>query len=177
MGLSASIPIVPRLRLRFDPVYQRVGISATSYFDVYQSTVNSPLGEAVGKTSSTANRWQFPALVEAGLLRHFRFGVGPAVSLLTGAEGIAKSVDPFSGTSTYVDSYSFPVSRQAIAGAAAALEFPFRFGNVTIAFELRYERWFDKHYGGNSTMDEFTGGVAIRFSRLRPAPRAIGVRH
>ena len=96
---------------------------------------------------------------------HFRFGIGPAVSLLTGTEGMAKRIDPFFGTSTYVDRYSFPVSRQAIAGAATALEFPFRFGNVTLAPELRYKRWFDKHYGGNWMMDEFTGGVAIRFSR------------
>jgi len=165
MGISASIPIAPRLRLRFDPVYQRVGISAASYTFEYQSTVSSPLGEGVVETSSTANRWQFPTLVEAELLRHFRFGIGPAVSLLTGTEGMAKRIDPFFGTSTYVDRYSFPVSRQAIAGGAAALEFPFRFGNVTFAPELRYERWFDKHYGGNWMMDEFTGGVAIRFSR------------
>ena len=165
MGLSTSIPIAPRLRLRFDPVYQRVGISAASYAFEYQSTVNSPLGEVVVKTSSTTNRWQFPALVEAELLRHFRFGIGPAVSLLTGTEGMAKRIDPFFGTSTYVDRYSFPVSRQAIAGAATALEFPFRFGNVTLAPELRYKRWFDIHYGGNWMMDEFTGGVAIRFSR------------
>jgi len=36
---------------------------------------------------------------------------------------------------------------------------------VTLAPELRYKRWFDKRYGGNWVMDEFTGGVAIRFSR------------
>ena len=165
IGLSASTPIARRLRLRFDPVYQRVGISAASYIFEYQSTVNSQLGEVVGKISSTANRWQFPAIIEVGLLRHLRFGVGPAVSLLTGTEATAKRVDPFLGTSTYVDPYSFPVSRQAIAGAAAALEFPFRFGDVTLAPELRYKRWFDKHYGGNWMMDEFTGGVAVRFSR------------
>lgn len=165
IGLSASVTIAPRLRLRFDPVYQRVGISATSYIEEFQSGANSQVGEAMDKRSSTANRWQFPALVEAALPRHFRFGVGPAVSLLTGIKGVGRLVDPFSGTSTYVDNISFPVSRQAIAGAAAALEFPFRFGNVTVAPELRYKRWFDKHYGGNSTMDEFTGGVAIRFSR------------
>jgi len=161
MGLSASIPIAPRLRLRFDPVYQRVGIGAVSYGIEYRVTV----GEVVVKTSSTANRWQFPALVEAELLRHFRFGIGPAVSLLTGTEGMAKVIDPFFGTSTYVDRSSFPVARQAIAGAVAALEVPFRLGNVTLAPELRYKRWFDKHYGGNWMMDEFTGGVAIRFSR------------
>ena len=84
-------------------------------------------------------------MVEAELLRHFRFGIGPVVSLLTGMEGMAKCIDPFFGTSTYVARYSFPVPRQAIAGTAAALEFPFRFGNETLAPELRYERWFDKH--------------------------------
>ena len=165
MGLSASVPIAPRLRLRFDPVYQRVGISAASYAFEYQSGVNSPLGEAVSVTSSTADRWQFPVLVEAELLRHFRFGIGPAVSLLTRTEVVGKRIDPFFGTSTYLDTYSFPVSRQAIAGAVTALEFPFRFGNVTLAPELRYKRWFDKHYGGSWMMDEFTAGVAIRFSR------------
>jgi len=101
-------------------------------------------------------------------LRQNRFGISGSAwdpRFLTGTEGMAKLVDPFSGTSTSVDNYSFPVSRQAIAGAAAALEFPFRFGNVTVAPELRYEPWFDKHYGGDWMMDEFTGGVAIRFSR------------
>jgi hypothetical protein len=130
MGLSASIQIARQLRLRFDPVYQRVGVSSTSYVFEYQSTVNSPLGEAVFETWRTANRWQLPAVVEAGLLRHLRFGVGPVVSLLTGVEGMSKRVDPFLGTSTYVDNYSFPISRQAIAGAAAALELPFHFALV-----------------------------------------------
>jgi hypothetical protein len=62
--------------------------------------------------------------------------------------------------------YTFPItiSRQAIAGAAAALEFPFRFRNVILASELRYKRWFDKH-SGDWTMDEFTVGIAIRLSR------------
>jgi hypothetical protein len=72
MGLSASIPIARRLRIRFDPVYQRVGNGASSHAFEYQSTVNSPLGEVAFETSSTANRWQFPALVEAGLLWHLR---------------------------------------------------------------------------------------------------------
>ncbi len=165
LGLSASMPIARRLRLRFDPTYQRIGISASSYGFVYESTANSPLSEVVSKTSSTANRWQFPVLVEAPLLRHLRFGIGPAVSLLTDAEGSTKVINPFSGTATYVDRYSFPVSRQAIAGAAAALEFPFRFRNVTLAPELRYKRWFSRHYASYWTMDEFTVGAAIRFSR------------
>ena len=162
LGISASIPIAQRLRLRFDPACQRIGLNASSY-GFYESTASTPLGELVSKTSSTANRWQFPLLIEAGLLRHLQFGIGPAVSLLTATEETTKLVNPFSGT-TYVKSYAFPVSRQAITGAAAALEFPFRFGNVTLAPELRYKRWFDKHYGGNWTMDEFTGGIAIRFS-------------
>jgi len=161
IGLSASIPIAGRLRLRFDPVYQRVGISAN-----FNPQLNSPPGEVVSKTSTTANRWQLPALVEAGLPRHLRLAVGPVVSLLTDAEGIDKFVNPFLGTTTYyVDNYYFPVSRRAIAGAAAALEFPFRLKNLTLAPEVRYKRWFDKHYGANSTMDEFTVGIAIRLSR------------
>jgi len=164
LGISASIPVAKRLRLRFDPGYQRIGLNASSYGFVYESTASSPLGEVVSKTSSTGNRWQFPVLIEARMLRHLRVGIGPAVSLLTATAETTKLVNPFSGT-TYVDGYSFPVSRQAIAGAAAALEFPFPFGNVTLAPELRYKRWFAKHYGANWTMDEFTGGIAIRFSR------------
>jgi hypothetical protein len=168
IGLSASIPIAGRLRLRFDPAYQRIGISANII-----PPLSLPPGEEVTKISTTANRWQFPALVEADLFRHLRFGVGPVVSLLTGAYGIDKFVNyPFLGRTTYImDEYSFPVSRRAIAGATAALEFPFRLGNITLAPELRYKRWFDKHYGGNSVINEFTGGVAIRLSRSRPAKR------
>ena len=165
IGLSASVPIAPRLRVRFDPTYQRIGLTDSSYEFVNETTANSPFGEVVGKTSATANRWQFPVLIEARLLRHLNFGIGPAVSLLTATGATTTTINPFSGTSTHVDTYTFPVSRQAIAGAAAALEFPFRFRNVTLAAELRYKRWFDKHYGGNWTMDEFTVGIAIRLSR------------
>ena len=165
VGLSVSVRIAPRLRLRFDPEYQRIGLTANSYGLEYETTVNSPLGEVVRKTSATADRWQIPLLVEAGLFRHLRFGVGPALSFLTDTKSIDTLVDPFSGTSTFPDYYTFPVSRQEIAGAAAALEFPFRLGRVTVAPELRYKRWFATHYGTNWTLDEFTGGVALRFSR------------
>jgi|BarGraNGADG00212_1021973.scaffolds.fasta_scaffold54567_1 hypothetical protein len=167
IGLSVSVPIAPRLRVRFDPTYQRIGLSDSSYEFLNETTANSPVDEVVGKTSATANRWQFPALIEARLLRHLHFGIGPAVSLLTaiGATTKVKIIDPFPGAYPYVYTYISPVSRQAIAGAAAALEFPFRFRNVTLAPELRYKRWFDKHYGGNWTMDEFTVGIAIRLSR------------
>lgn len=167
IGLSVSVPIAPRLRLRFDPTYQRIGLSDSGYEFLYETTANSPLFEEVGKTSATANRWQFPALVEARLLRHLYFGVGPAVSLLTatGATTNVRLIGAPPGASIFVSTSAPPVSRQAIAGAAAALEFPFRFGNVTLAPELRYKRWFDQHYGGNSTMDEFTVGIAIRLSR------------
>lgn len=167
MGISASIPIAWRLRLRFDPIYQRIGISNSSYtFDYQSAAVNSPIGEVVSKASITANRWQVTGLIEAGFLRHLRFGIGPAVSLLTGTEPIAKRVDPFLGTSTYVEPAFLYFSNQVTVGAAAAMEFPFRFGNVTLAPELRYKRWFDKHFSNHMwMMDEFTVGVAIRFSR------------
>ncbi len=167
MGISASIPIARRLRLRFDPIYQRIGISNSSYtFDYQSAAVNSPIGEVVSKASITANRWQVTGLIEAGFLWHLRFGIGPAVSLLTGTEPIAKRVDPFLGTSTYVEPAFLYFSNQVTVGAAAAMEFPFRFGNVTLAPELRYKRWFDKHFSNHMwMMDEFTVGVAIRFSR------------
>lgn len=73
MGISASIPIAWRLRLRFDPIYQRIGISNSSYtFDYQSAAVNSPIGEVVSKASITANRWQVTGLIEAGFLRHLR---------------------------------------------------------------------------------------------------------
>jgi hypothetical protein len=142
----------------------RPGLSTSWDERQYHSTVN--IGEVVAKTSTTANRWQLPALVEAGLFRHFRFGVGPVVSLLSGVER-TKVVDPPSAASIYAATYGFPVSREAAAGAAAALEFPFRLGNTTLAPELRYKRWFDANYRANWLMDELTAGVAIRFSRSR----------
>jgi hypothetical protein len=167
IGLSVSVPITLRLRVRFDPTYQRIGLSQTSYEFVHESTANSPLDEWIGKASATANRWQFPVLIQARLRRHVNLGIGPAASLLTGAAtgGTVRVIGPFPDAFPYVFSYAPQVSRQAIAGAEAALEFPFRFRNVMLAPELRYKRWFDKHYSGNWTMDEFTVGVAIRLSR------------
>ena len=167
IGISASIQIARRLRLRFDPIYQRIGVSNSSYVFEYQNaSVNSPVGERVTKSSVTANRWQFPAMVEASFLRHLRFGLGPDVSLLTSMESISKTVDPFLGTFTSVGPFIPYFSNQVTTGATAAMEFPFRFGNVTLAPELRYKRWFNKHLSNRMwMMDEFTGGVAIRFSR------------
>jgi hypothetical protein len=167
VGLSVSVPIASRLRVRFDPTYQRIGLSDSSYEFLYETTANSPIFEEVGKTSVTANRWQFPALIEARLLRHLNFGIGPAVSLLTsaGATTSVRLIGAPPGAPIYVNTSAPLVSRQAIAGAAAALEFPFHFRNLTLAPELRYKRWFDQHYGGNWSMDELTVGIAIRVSR------------
>ena len=172
MGISASIPIARRLRLRFDPIYQRIGISNSSYtFDYQSAAVNSPIGEVVSKASITANRWQVTGLIEAGFLRHLRFGIGPAVSLLTG-HGTDSQACRSILRNFHIRGTSFlRFSNQVTVGAAAAMEFPFRFGNVTLAPELRYKRWFDKHFSNHMwMMDEFTVGVAIRFSRGAARP-------
>ena len=128
MGISASIPIARLLRLRFDPIYQRIGISNSSYtFDYQSAAVNSPIGEVVSKASITANRWQVTGLIEAGFLRHLRFGIGPAVSLLTGTEPIAKRVDPFLGTSTYVETSFLILFKSSDGGSGRCDGVPFPF--------------------------------------------------
>jgi hypothetical protein len=48
------------------------------------------------------------------------------------------------------------------------MEFPFRFGNVTFAPELPYQRCFDKHFSNHIwMMDEFTGGIEAAFKCLK----------
>lgn len=163
-GLSASIPLARRLSLHFEPAYQRIGITATTYAFEYQTTVDSPLGEVVGQISSTANRWLFPVILEARILPHLQVGVGAAVSVLTSDQTTGKVVDPFYGTRFYDANYFRPVTRQVIVGIPAVLEFPFRVGRVTLAPDLRYIRWFARHYGGSWAMDEFSAGLAVRFS-------------
>jgi len=162
IGLSASVPLTRRFRLRFDPTYQRIGVTGTSSTFAYLTTVNSPLIEIVSKTSTTANRWQLPLLFEAGVARHIRFGIGPAVSVLT--DTLTLDWDSLREVMV-VDHFLRAPSRPVVGGAAASVEFPFRFGHVTLAPDLRYTRWFDGHFGGNWQLDELTAGVAIRFSR------------
>lgn len=149
VGLSASVPLTRRFRLRFDPTYQRIGFTASFDFAI------------VSKNSTTANRWQIPALLEAGVTRHVRFGIGSTVSVLTDT----LTLSSISNQGPSVDRYSRPLARQTIAGAAASIEFPFRVGPVTLAPDLRYTRWFAGHFGSNWRLDELTAGVAIRFSR------------
>jgi len=161
MGISVSIPISRGLRLGLDPVYQRIGISDSGYSLVFQTGVGSAVGEVAGKNATTANRWRLPVLVEAGLSRHVRLGLGPGVSIVTGSRNTFEIRNPFTGYRSGRADYLRPV-RPALFGIGAALEFPFRFSKIVIAPGVHYHHWTGKHYGGIWSPDEVSSGIAIR---------------
>lgn len=160
-GFSISVPIVPRMRLRLDPGYQRIGVTETGIVLLYQGGADSPVGVLIGKTGTTANRWRVPVLLETELSRHVRLGIGPVLSLLTGSRTAVELRISFRPEMLHTDPFRHPVSAELL-GIAAAVEFPFRLGRVTMAPEVRYTRWTGKHYGGIWAMDEVTTGLALR---------------
>jgi hypothetical protein len=157
IGASASIPIFQRLRLRLEPAYQRIGITTDAF-------IKSDFGENRIKQGIAANNWRLPVLLETGLARHVRFGIGPALSLVTGGRATFEQRSPFFNVNQTI---AKPPDKRALFGVGAALEFPFRLGPVILAPEIRYNRWTGKHYGGIWAMDEATAGLAIRLPAFR----------
>jgi hypothetical protein len=162
IGASISFPMFGRLRLRFDPRYQRVGITETSTGRVLQGGVGSPSGELVSKTGTTANRWLMPLLLERDLSRYIRLGIGPEFSVISGSHTVFESRNPFAPDSTGSANYVHPVS-SAIFGIGAAVEVPFRFSRFVVIPGLHYHRWTGKHYGGIWSPDEVSTGIAVRY--------------
>jgi len=161
IGASVSLPLFSRMRLGLDPEYQRIGVTETSVSQFYQNGINSPLGTAVGKTGTTANRWRLPVLMEAEVSRHIRLGIGPVASVVTDSRTILRVTDSFGLDSSRSVDDARP-RKQGIFGVGAAVEFPFRLVAVIVAPEVRYNRWTTGHYGQLWAMDEVSVGLAIR---------------
>jgi hypothetical protein len=161
-GVTASLPVAPRFRIRLDATYQRIGIDDTAATLFHQTTVNSPLALAVGKEATVANRWRVPAHLQWQAQRHIRVGLGPEVSLVTGIRGSDEYRDTLGGYRSFTVDYFRSLDRQAIFGVGAAAEFPFRVGRIAIAPGLYYTRWTAKHYNANFALDEVSAGIGLR---------------
>jgi hypothetical protein len=162
VGPTISAPLAAHFRLRVDAAYERLGIDNLNTVPV-SITAAGPFYMVVGKTATTANRWQVRALAERGLAAHIRLAAGPASSTLTTDRTITQLRNPLSGDTTFNNQYFRPESRRTVFGAAVSAEFPFAIGKLVLAPEVRYTRWFAKHYGGASALDEVVTGIAIRF--------------
>lgn len=162
VGVSISAAISTRLRVRFDPLYQRIGIDDSTYVGVYEKGVGSAFGIAAGRYSTKSNRWQVPALLEAQLSPRLRLGIGPALSILTGHRNSFLIPSPFKPDLSGDGSGWRTADRDVMAGISTAAEFPFRMSRMVIAPELRYTRWTSKHYGANWAPDQLTCGIAFR---------------
>lgn len=162
IGVSISVPISRTMRVRLDPVYQRIGISDSRYAGVFEHGVGSPFGVLVFKNATRANRWRWPILLERQLSRHIRLGLGPEASTITGNRTLFEFRNPFTGEQGFVTDYLRRVGRHTVLGIGTALEFPFHFPKIVVAPEVRYTRWTEKHYGGHWALDEVTAGIAIR---------------
>ena len=159
-GLSVSMPLTGKLGLRFDPVYQRIGYDMSAYGGVFSST--GQFAAVSSKQATMANRWQWPVLLEWRFAKHVGAGTGPSFSTLTSHRILYEVRNPFTTNSKFESNYP-NLDRQAVAGMAAAIEFPFRAGPVIVASEVRYTRWTGKHQGGYWRLDEVSTGLAVRF--------------
>lgn len=162
IGISVSLPLVSRFRLRFDPKYQRVGITETASGEVFEGGVGSPVGIVVSRTATTGDRWLVPVFLEQEISRHMRVGLGPQFSLITGSGSAFDLRNPFapemSGTVIHVHPVSSP-----LFGIGAFVEFPFRLAGLLIAPRLNYHHWTGKHYGGNWSPNEVSAGIVLRY--------------
>jgi len=140
LGASVSFPISRRIRLRFDPGYQRIGFTDTASSLVAQSGAGSPLGVFTVRYGTAANRWLLPVGVERDLSRHIRFAIGPELSIVTGSHTTFQDRSSFApGLDTGAADYLYPVTAE-LFGMGASLEFPFRFGRFVVAPGLTYHR-------------------------------------
>jgi hypothetical protein len=172
-GVSASAGFIKRLRLRLDATYQRAGITDNSNQFVYQTTAASPLGIVASKVSTAGNRWRLPLLLQWDIARHVRVGLGPEASIFSGARTVIEIRNPFTGNQRFNGDYYRRLDRTAILGAAADLEFPFRLGRLVLAPQIHYTRWTARHFTPWWSMNELSGGVALRFR----VPAACGAKH
>jgi hypothetical protein len=168
LGVTASLPVASRLRIRVDATWQRWGISDTASGLVYQTLPPGPTGLAIAKQATAANRWRLPALLQWEPRRHIRLGLGPELSLVTGSQSRDEIRNPFTGSQSFPVDYFRSLDRHAVFGVGVAAEFPFHVGPLTVAPDLHYDRWTAKHYNTNFPLNEFTAGIALR---LRPLKR------
>ena len=162
LGVTASLPLASRLRIRLDATWQRWGISDTASGLLYQTGPPGPVGLLINKQATVANRWRLPALLQWEPRRHIRLGLGPELSLVTGSDSRYESRNPFTGSQSFPVDYFRSLDRQALIGVGLAAEFPFHVGFLTIAPDLHYARWTAKHYNANFPLDELTAGIALR---------------
>jgi hypothetical protein len=167
LGVTASLPLASRLRIRLDATWQRWGISDTASGLVYQTLPPGPSGLAIAKQATAANRWRLPALLQWEPRRHIRLGLGPELSHVTGSDSRAEIRNPFTGSQSFRVDYFRSLDRQAVFGVGVAAEFPFHVGPLTVAPDLHYARWTAKHYNTNFPLDELTVGIALRLCLKR----------
>ena len=165
LGVTASLPLASRLRIRLDATWQRWGISDTGSGLVYQTLPPGPSGLIIAKQATAANRWRLPALLQWEPRRHIRLGLGPELSLVTGSDSRAEIRNPFTGSQSFRVDYFRSLDRQAVFGVGVAAEFPFHVGPLTVAPDLHYAHWTAKHYSANFPLDELTVGIALRLKR------------
>jgi hypothetical protein len=162
LGLTASLPLAPPLRIRLDVTWQRWGIGNTASGLVYQTVPSGPIGLVIARQATAANRWRLPALLQWEPHGHIRLGLGPELSLVTASHSLDEIRNPFTGSQSFPVDYFRSLDRQAVFGIGVAAEFPFHLGPLTVAPDLHYTRWTAKHYNTNFPMDELTAGIALR---------------
>jgi hypothetical protein len=166
LGVTASLPLAWRIRIRVDVTWQRWGISDTTSVLVYQTAPPGPAALVVARQATAGNRWRLPALLQWEPRRHIRLGLGPELSLVAGSHSRDEIRSPFNGFQSFPVDYFRSLDRQAVFGVGAAAEFPFHIGRLTAAPDLHYVRWTAKHYNTNFPLDELTAGIALRLRHL-----------
>jgi hypothetical protein len=167
LGLTASLPLASRFHIRLDATWQRWGISNTASGLVYLTVPPGPVGLAVTKQATAANRWRLPVRLQWDPQRHIRLGLGPELSLITASHSLYELQNPLTGSQSFPVDYFRSLDRQAVFGVGATAEFPFQLDLLTIAPDLHYTRWTAKHYNANFPLDELAAGITLRLGRLK----------
>ena len=155
IGLALRIPVTGALALRVMPAWQRVSFDLT-FLDPFSSYAQP----------TTANRWELPVVAEWSRWEHVRPGVGAVLSVVSAERTISRlDVAPGFGTPTgYTNLFRInSLSERAVGGAVADIEFPFRTRAGTIAPDIRYTRWFAKHFGHRGRLNTLGIGLSLRY--------------
>jgi hypothetical protein len=148
IGPTVNVALPLGFHLQFDALYQRVNYEHTLVISqVYTSETFS---------RNTANRWQFPLLVQyhvkVPVLKPF-VEVGPSFSHISGGSNVTTRQDNIFGSFQGTTSKSSTLSElrhSTVAGVTAGLGLSLHFWRTRIAPEFRFTHWASAQFEATS---------------------------
>jgi hypothetical protein len=151
IGPTVNVALPLGFHLQFDALYQRVNYDHTFVFiKVYTMETFS---------RNTANRWQFPLLVQyhvkVPVLKPF-VEIGPSFSHISGGGNVTTRQDNLFGrfreTGTSKSSSLSELRHSTVAGVTAGLGLSMHFWVTHISPEFRFTRWGSSQFDATSVL-------------------------